>query len=57
MKGDMVCPKCKVTLYCPCKHCRKREKGKAFEPKWRWLKGDLIRCPECRYTDHCDNWM
>lgn len=51
----MECPKCKTELFCPCKHCRPREKDK--QPKWVWLKGDIIKCPNCNYKNHCDNWI
>ena len=23
---------------------------------WEWIDGELIKCPECGYTNHADAW-
>jgi hypothetical protein len=49
------CPGCGAELHCPCKHCRKSNKGKSM---WLWLKdGERCMCACCGFTAHADWWQ
>jgi len=53
------CPKCGAVLYCPCHTCRVYEpKGLNENDHYHWQpNGEIVECPKCGYTDHCDQWL
>jgi len=55
------CPKCEYLHICPCRSCVKSRKedndrNKDIKP-WIWINGEVIKCPNCGLTNHCDWWQ
>lgn len=49
------CPECGTELTCPCKRCRKRNKGLST---WLWLPdGNHAKCARCGFMLHADGWL
>ena len=54
---DSICPKCGYPQYCGCCESCRRRIPEGIHP-YTWTEdGECIRCANCGFTAHVDQWM
>lgn len=53
MKAKITCPECGYEQICPCEVCK--PKSSNIKP-WIWINNELIKCSNCEFTAHVDQW-
>lgn len=51
----MMCPQCKVDLWCGCNACKPRN-VELKRTLFTWEPEDAVKCSNCGYTEHADEW-